>query len=106
MFKEFTELPAAELHRKLRMCVEDRFSMTPEEIAIAIGFYEKRNVPVTEIAVARVRTVADSVSKPITIFTFLNYSYDNGHHGVYPLDTNIAGVLREDCGTYKVGLAE
>ena len=46
----------------------------------------------------------DDFSKQKTIFTFLDYKYDNGHHGAYPLDTNTAGVLRRFCGVYHVGV--
>ena len=85
------------------MAVEDRFALRPDEVALAIGFFEKREVKVTEIALARPRKV-DDFSKQKTIFTFLDYKYDNGHHGVYPLDTNTAGALRRRCGEYHVGV--
>lgn len=105
MFKELAELPEAVILSNLRRCAQGRFQMTPSEIALGLGYYEKRDVPLTEIAVDRVRT-SDTESKPKNIFTFLDYSYDNGHSGTYPLDTGKAGLLREDCGTYKIGMAE
>lgn len=46
----------------------------------------------------------DDLCKQKTIFTFLDYKYDNGHRGVYPLDTNTAGALRRRCGEYQIGL--
>ena len=103
MFLEFTTLPAKLVHTYLSMAVDDRFNLRADEIALAIGFFEKREVKATEIAMARPRKV-DDVTKQKTIFTFLDYKYDNGHRGVYPLDTNSAGVLRRKCGEYQVGL--
>lgn len=85
------------------MCVQDRFALRTDEVALAISFFEKREVNVTEIVLDRPRKV-DDFSKQKTLFTFLDYKYDNGHHGVYPLDTNTAGVLRRKCGVYHVGL--
>ncbi len=37
-----------------------------------------------------------------TVMNFTEYKYDNGHDGVYPLDTNEVGVLRKRCGTYHL----
>ena len=97
------DLPEVLVHKRLRMCVQDRFALRADEVALAIGFFEKREVKVTEIVLDRTRKV-DDFSKQKTLFTFLDYKYDNGHHGVYPLDTNTAGVLRRQSGVYHVGL--
>ena len=34
-----------------------------------------------------------------TVSDFLDYEYENGHKGVYPLDTK-HGMLRKKCGYY------
>jgi len=41
-----------------------------------------------------------SFSKRKTVMSFTDYKYDDGHDGVYPLDTNAAGVLRTCAGMY------
>ena len=34
------------------------------------------------------------------MLSFTDYTYENDHHGVFPLDTNSAGVLRKRAGGY------
>jgi len=36
------------------------------------------------------------------VLHFCDYSYANGHRGVYPLDVNEAGVLRKLAGGYDI----
>ena len=76
-----------------------RFGLRNEEIALAQGLFEKRDVPHDTEDTSRARMIY-TFSKRKTVMSFTDYKYDDGHDGVYPLDTNAAGVLRTCAGMY------
>ena len=73
------------------------FGLTEAEIRLAKGFFswEKSDFEYPqklwrkEFDLVPIKTVSD----------FIDYEYDNGHKGVYPLDTKF-GMLRKKCGNY------
>ena len=44
---------------------------------------------------------SDKYSYALTVDSFTEYTYPNGHAGVYPLDTNAHGILVRRPGDYK-----
>lgn len=67
--------------------------MTQREVNLARGFFEKTFTNCSDTPLYKARG-STSFSELKNVFTFTEYKYDNGHRGVYPLDTNSAGVLR------------
>jgi hypothetical protein len=78
---------------KLRAVTVQRFGLTQREVNLARGFFEKTFTNCSDTPLYKARG-STSFSELKNVFTFTEYKYDNGHRGVYPLDTNSAGVLR------------
>ena len=98
-YTQFWMVPQQIKEQQIRKWVMRRFALRTEEIALARGLFEKKPVPHDTADESRARVIY-TFCKRKTVFDFTDYKYDNGHDGVYPLDTNAAGVLRAQAGTY------
>lgn len=77
------------------------FGLTRSEIGMAETFFTKMH-PVKDVSVFTPHRINDDHVSPKDMVHFCSYTYENGHIGVYPLDTNEAGVLKLRPGGYDI----
>ena len=89
----------------MRSVYRKRFALYNHEIDLSVGFFTGVVPEYRPGDLASSRT-SNAFAPAKTVSSFLNYSYPNGHQGVYPLDTNKQGVLTKLHGTYDIDLMD
>ena len=77
----------------------ERFGLYQNEIELARCFFSKAVPGVFANDLASGRT-SDDFQTVLTYYDLCDYTYENGHMGVYPLDTNDEGILSRLHGSY------
>jgi len=89
-----------EIKSKMSQVYRERFCLSKNEIGLAWGFFS--NYCLNEDASFPRKRLTLDYSQQVSVNRLTEYRYPNGHRGVYPLDTNYAGMLVKSFGYYQI----